>query len=171
MITEKASLWSNINIPRVIEYSIVFGVLGAFIVRKAKNGSSSINWPTTEGKVVASEINSRWGGRYSLPGTLWFIKLHYPKVIYEYCVNGKSYTSETLSFFRLEGCHLFYRTAKRFMEQYPPGQVITVYYNPKNPQESTLLTGPTVKFFMLRLLLAILVTLLAIYYLSTHFPR
>ena len=82
-------------------------------------------WLQMPGEVVSSEVA---GSR----------ALH-PDVTYRYTVDGKEYTGASdlgMPGFGNRTSRL--ETAEIIVRDYPPGTIITVYYNPDNPSESTL---------------------------------
>lgn len=93
------------------------------------DGFASKNWPNTEGTVIESRLEQvrTTGGTTS------------EKIIghffYEYSVDGDQYSSSRLNFFSISGDPV---TAAKNHE---PGQAVTVYYDPDNPDKSVLEPG------------------------------
>lgn len=101
-----------------------FAIYGAWQnVRKAK---ASVNWPTTAGKVTASDIKKVMFRRQ-------------PLITYTYSVNGAPFTAQRVSF--AGG----YKPAEvdPVLSRYPVGADVTVFHDPHNPAEATLETGAT----------------------------
>lgn len=83
-----------------------------------------------EATVVGTRIQKHRGvGKYSR-GTSYE-----PVVQYRFVVEGRSYTSESVSTGEFRGPREF---AERFVGQYPVGKVVEAYYNPKNPSDALL---------------------------------
>lgn len=59
-----------------------------------------------------------------------------PVIEYEYEVNGKKYRGQRITSFD-EGINR--RWAQQLVDQHPPGNACTIYYNPSNPHEAILL--------------------------------
>lgn len=90
---------------------------------------SSTNWFTTGGIVLLTDYERTSAGRRTSNA---------PYVTYSYRAQGESYTSSSHSF----GDDL---TDREVFERYPSGRSVTVYYNPKHPQETTLMKGVSTK--------------------------
>ena len=108
---------------------IVFGVgfvliYGVPVLRKAYE---SWNWTSTQGKIIRSrvEIDER---------------SHFPKVVHQYEVNGKSYESDTIWIGSDVGIPSRPR-ARDIVKRYPVGREVTVYYDPAAPQQAVLQRG------------------------------
>ena len=107
---------------------LVFGI----VTRKKLKASES--WPKTTGVVLESIIEPGWaraGG-----SRIYVVR---PKVVYEYYVDGKRYTSSQLA---LVECNTANENlAREKTERHPVGQQVTVYYNPLKPEFATLEIG------------------------------
>ena len=90
-------------------------------VQKAK---ASVNWPTTTGKVTASDIKKVMFRRQ-------------PQVTYTYSVNGAPFTSQRVSF---AGGYKP-KDVDPVLARYPVGADVTVSHDPQNPADATLETG------------------------------
>ena len=89
-----------------------------------------VNWPTTEGTVVTSEV----------VGTRAF----HPHIVYQYTVAGVTYRDSTaLDLPSVGGRHTAYDAASWIVEQYPVGRKVTIHYNPDNPTESGIRVFPS----------------------------
>lgn len=97
-------------------------------------GLSAKNWPSTTGKVLVSEILAR----KSLFDT-WGANFFRPILVYEYCVNGKTYRSTRLdNRLTFEGDREF---ADYIVSRYGPNSQVKVYYHSWFPGISALLPG------------------------------
>jgi hypothetical protein len=116
-------------------YVLVFGVVMYVGIQQALEMGDSREWPTTEGVITESRIVSShetstekgWhGSRYE----------YEVRVQYSYSVDGVSYSGNRLRIrstkYSLEG------NAQRELAEYPVGQRVRVYYNPKEPERSLL---------------------------------
>jgi len=89
--------------------------------------SNSINWPSLQGKVASSYIDSSTSNDEDE---------YYVDVTYEYTISGSKYSSS----FKTTS-----QTTKSDAEQdmlsYRPGSEITIYYDPNDPSSSTTSPG------------------------------
>ena len=108
--------------------TLIFLIVFPFALYKAwKNvqmAKASVNWPTTTGKVTASDIKKVMFRRQ-------------PQITYTYSVNDKPYTSQRVSF---AGGYKP-KDVDPTMARYPVGSDVTVAHDPQNPAEATLETG------------------------------
>ena len=109
---------------------LIFLIIFPFAVYKAwKNvqmAKRSTTWPTTTGKVTATE-------------TVKVTFRRQPRVTYSYSVNGNPYVSQRISF---AGGHRP-KDTDAILARYPVGKEVSVSYAPENPAEATLETGAT----------------------------
>ena len=116
-------------------YVLMFGGVMYVGIQQALEMGDSREWPTTEGVNTASHITSShktstekgWhGDRY-----------HYEvRVQHAYEVDGVSYNGNRL---RIQpNKYSSEKNAQRELAEYPLGQRVRVYYNPKEPERSLL---------------------------------
>ena len=92
------------------------------------------NWSTTQGKVISHELVLSHSGYWDYNK----VELYVPQFTYEYMVGGQSY----------RGTHhggpigVFRKSAQKRLEDYPEGSVVTINYNPNNPDLSILISKP-----------------------------
>lgn len=99
--------------------AIIIAIIGLqHQIPAQKWGEKSRSWPITEATVIHVKNNS---------------------VEYEYTVNGVAYHSDRLAF----GSDNF--TAKNIEQKYPESSIIEIYYQPDNPENSTIIAG--ISFF------------------------
>lgn len=91
---------------------------------------ASTAWPTTEGSVVSSTVETLRSKRS--------VSFH-PEVRYRYEVNGQSYTSDTISFGGNDSGAL--AAAQSYTHHYPSGAKVTVHYEPEDPSVVCLECG------------------------------
>lgn len=103
--------------------ALILGVgLSLFGVFAMVKSSTAQRWHVTEGVVIESKVI---GG---------FDAVAKPRVSYRYEVDGKSYTSDRISFLLFgDDSH-----AEQVVAAYPQNRIVTVYYDPTNPAESVL---------------------------------
>ena len=108
--------------------TLIFLIVFPFALYKAwKNvqmAKASVNWPTTTGKVVSSEIKKVMFRRQ-------------PQISYSYSVSDKPYTSQRVSF---AGGYKP-KDVDPTVARYPVGSDVTVAHDPQNPAEATLEPG------------------------------
>ncbi len=133
---------------RPMNYQKLMGwaLLLAGAVSFAWNGWITINafatryWDTSEGMVYSSEIEFATASL----GTSAF---YHPNVTYRYRIEGKVYTGQSIYYSDL--AFLSFEAAQELVEQFPTSQVTTVYYNPRDPEETVLVPGPSPVMWML----------------------
>jgi hypothetical protein len=93
---------------------------------------ASAKWPRTEGKILASSVETIDGEYPS----------YVPRVEYEYVVDGRNYRSRKLrcSFWSSS----FKSRARRIAAAYRPGDPVAVWYDPEKPSRAVLQTGGSV---------------------------
>jgi hypothetical protein len=72
---------------------------------------------------------------------------YYPKIRYQYEVDGKIYTGDRISFSAVEGGEKK-SESQAVVNRYPSGQRVIVYYDPKHPNKAVLERGLIWKTFM-----------------------
>lgn len=117
---------------------LAFAVIGVAVLLWGydayKKSQEAKDWPTTEGKVISSEVGShrsRSGGHSTT--------IYSAKVIFEYSVNGKAYTSKKVSFGEYGSSSR--RDAQKVFDKYPATKAVIVYYNPAKPEIAILEPG------------------------------
>ena len=89
-------------------------------------------WPFVKGTIQTSILKTEVKDDNGKP-----ILLHHPEILYRYQVKERKYTARE-SFHRLAE---YQQTPEELVSAYPEGKQLNVFYNPKNPQESTLKTS------------------------------
>ena len=113
-------------------FLLVFGLIGRSIYRRSQQAKAvrqaSQNWVATTGKVIKSRVEVTGGDEASVD----------PRVIYEYTVAGQQYQGGQIR----AGDQFWYvrssQEAYEIVDRYPEGAMVTVYYDPDNPGESSL---------------------------------
>ena len=103
--------------------------IGAYLYWRAK---ASQNWPWVMGEVLSARVRET----VDTTGSGRTISRHFPEVTYEYRVGGRTYRGKRI---RFGGpLHTDRETAEAWLQSYPVGGQVRVYYNPKRPQEAVL---------------------------------
>jgi len=111
----------------------VFGiVLAGFGIVLFQQTASAEKWPTTDGIIFHSTVDS-----YREHDST----MHKPLVQYKYTVNGVNYSSNRVRFGVISTSDGGY--ANEVVNRYPVGKTVKVYYNPDNPSEALLEPGIT----------------------------
>jgi len=125
-----------------VPLSIVAVVFGGWLIYLAGNvvsscvhGHLSRNWPTVNGKVVDSGVESSVEtGTHGVLHTSCR-----PMIKYEYEVSGVSHAGNNWAFHTLWSTDTAW--AESIIQKYPTGSQVTVYYDPANPDRSVLEPG------------------------------
>jgi hypothetical protein len=112
---------------------VPFVAIGWYIWDRAKKRdavrASALAWRTTTGRVLKSRVEVSGGGESTSVAA---------RVEYAYDVNGRAYQSDQIragdNVMRITSSDDAYKT----IDRYPVGAIVTVYYNPANPQEAAL---------------------------------
>ncbi|MFC1703952.1 DUF3592 domain-containing protein [Candidatus Omnitrophota bacterium] len=98
-------------------------------------GRESLSWETATGVINSSQIREtrEWRGKGATQTK------YVPCVNYSYFVDSEEYVSDTLSFQIVPSIRK--EKAQKILEQYPTGAKATVYFNPSNHAEATLVPG------------------------------
>jgi hypothetical protein len=119
-------------------FGLVFLLVGGFVARAQLlriMHQHSIEWQTTTGTVLTSEVRDEDGGHY------------YPHVSYRYVVDGKTLVNDKLS--PTEYTTSVHSDVVRHAAKYKPGADVTVHYNRANPSESLLEPAGKTEYAML----------------------
>lgn len=116
-------------------YLLMLGVMLYFGIQQALEMGDSREWPTTEGVITASRITSNH--KTSTEKGWHSNRYQYEvRVQYAYEVDGVSYSGNRLRIGPKK--HSSEKNAQRELAEYPVGQRVRVYYNPKEPERSLL---------------------------------
>ncbi|MCF6366555.1 MAG: DUF3592 domain-containing protein [Bacteroidales bacterium] len=109
-----------------IAFPIFLLTLGAVLLFVGFNqitfGKQSVNWPSTKGIIISSDLVRTAK-----------VAEYLERIYYEYTVNGKSYISNKVSF--------SYQNPDATVKRYPKGKKVTVYYSPDDPGFAVLIKG------------------------------
>lgn len=117
----------------IIICSFIIIVIGGLISRSGfyeiNKAKESVDWPSSNGIIVSSEM----GQDIAEDETIYSAN-----IVYEFKVAKETIRGGRIKFG-------FVNTGKsdirRWLNQYPKGKEVIVYYDPANPYESVLLTG------------------------------
>jgi hypothetical protein len=136
--------------------ALIFLIVFPFALYKAwtnvRMAKASTSWPTTTGKITASEIAKVMFRRQ-------------PRITYSYSVDGTPFTSQRVSF---AGGYKP-KEVDPLLARYPVGSEVAVAHDPQNPREATLETGATkqvtaqVRILLVCFILVIAVNILSFY--------
>ena len=108
---------------------IVGGIMLAITAYIDTQSQASQDWPSTEGVVVASQIEEYRDADQEASYT--------PRIIYEYTVDGQRYASQQLKF-SIEQSYGTQNGANKILSGYPIGKPVIVYYDPATPTNAVL---------------------------------
>ena len=118
-----------------IAFSSLFVVVGfvvvGFGINSLSNARASVHWPSTEGVVISSTVDSH---RSHDSGTTYSAD-----ITYTYIVHQDTLTSTSLKFGEVSTGNS--SDARRYVNKYPAGQSVKVYYNEEDPYEAVLEPG------------------------------
>ncbi|MCG6157513.1 DUF3592 domain-containing protein [Rubinisphaera margarita] len=119
----------------VLIFAGVFLYLGWEVVRQETGalhgGSASTTWPTTEGRVISSTVQTKHG-------TGGDPSRYFPVVEYEYTVNGESLRGDRISY---DTQLMAQSSAAAIAKRYAAGREVTVFYDPDAPADSVIDPG------------------------------
>jgi len=103
-----------------------------------KNAKASLSWPTTEGKIIKSDVKSEWITTGTGSSRRRQIS-YFADISYEYSVEGQKYISKKVSHGQYGSSNS--DRAQQIADRYPEGKIIQVYYNPDQPNKAVLEVG------------------------------
>jgi len=108
------------------------GLLLLFALRARRKSAASLDWPSTEGTVISSQVQTNTSTDEEDRVSYSFS----PRVEYAYIVNGQEYRGRRLHYGVTESRRK--ADAEHQAIRYPPGMKVKIFYNPANPQEAVL---------------------------------
>ncbi|NIS81780.1 MAG: DUF3592 domain-containing protein [Anaerolineales bacterium] len=113
-------------------YSIIQGI------RLFQLAGQTRAWPSTLGIVKESRVHKRFSAGDSTE--------YQPLVRYTFSYRGQEFESDQIFL----GAKQFSRPSKAlpYVQRYPEGQSVTVYYNPQDPYQSVLETGHSSRIYV-----------------------
>jgi hypothetical protein len=107
----------------------LFLAAGAYQYRVARTAQK--HWSTTDGVVLASGLDAFDGADRKSRTTPRYVL----QVVYEYRVNDQTYEGRQVGF---GGTSFALEAARKKLRIYPQGVLVTVYYDPANPNKAVL---------------------------------
>jgi hypothetical protein len=110
----------------------IFGGIGWFLNKKSKEAKAlrvaAQNWASTTGKVITSRVEVSGGENTTVS----------PHIVFQYNVYGKDFTSSQIKAGDVHWGSYGSRDSYDMVDKYPVDAEVTVYYDPENPQMSSL---------------------------------
>jgi Protein of unknown function (DUF3592) len=135
--------------------AVILGVFNVWGFFQLYDAARSYSWPHVTGRVISSVARSklmrgRYGGEFLA---------HWPDVHYEYVLGDRHFVSDRIMFTHRG----FSKSAtEHLVAKYPIDKVITVYFDPKNPEAAVL--EPGIQWFFIPILaFAIILTVLMVW--------
>lgn len=103
-------------------------------------GTLSSDWPFVVGQIIESRIStsSTRNASGSVTSSNHSIS-HKPVIVYQYVVDGKKIINNTIKFGGVGGSNR--QLSSQYVNQYPLGHQVNVYYSPNHPDNSVLVQG------------------------------
>lgn len=120
--------------------------------------AGSAKWKNTQGEVKSISIEEIKVRDSNSSGVKRTLTSHKVNILYEYDIESKKYSNDVI----LEGFPNIYDRkidADEQLNKYKNQAEITVYYNPKNPQQSALITAkevPKMAFVVIFIMLSLI---------------
>ncbi len=131
-------------------------------IQEIKLASESSRWPSVKGKIIFSNYSdhyARSAGSGNARGASSF------SLDYEYEIDQKTFCGERVMFGYKN--NFFTSDSYRRSKTYPKGSLVTVYYDPDNPEEAVLEPGINFPFSWNYILLA-MILMLPLYFIIKH---
>ncbi len=128
----------------MILLAILFPVAGLLVlyfgVDALMKGYESRQWPSVQGQISKSYIDRQLKNRSDSTGAA----IRYvARIGYTYRIDAKIYYCTIIGFGKSEYSSQKRSKTKKYLEQYPKGKSVTVYYNPADPHSAVLKNGIT----------------------------
>ena len=130
-------------LPRLILVAALVFMGAAFFVLGIKDhrlGKESVSWPSVQGTLTSESLSNR---------------KKRAKIFYQYEVNKVIYKNYRVNFQDDRA------SKKRIRDRYNPGDKLTVFYNPDDPEQSVLEPGATMTTLLIKIFGGIFCFLLA----------
>lgn len=133
----------------ILLITVAMFIAGMFLllygINQIYGGYKSTKWPTADGRVIESRIGKHIPSATDKVRTPTF----YPVVRYEYTARGIRYTCDRIRFSGGTGDKR--SKAKKYVDKYPVGKTVVVYYYPDDPKMAVLEPGMVWTAFMVTL--------------------
>jgi len=112
---------------------VIFGIYYSIISNEASE------WPSVDGTIGSTSIRTHYSTMYNAtPNTNTSTKTYYPEITYSWLIDGQSYEGKRYGFGYSHPDYSEKSEAKKAAKNYRTGQVIEVFYNPKNPEQAVI---------------------------------
>ena len=134
--------------------AVILGVFCVWGFLQLYDAARSYSWPHVTGRIISSVARSKL-----MKGRHGEYIVHWPDVRYEYFVGDRRFVSDRIMFTHRG----FSESAtQRLVNEYPVDKVITVYFDPKNPESAVLERG--IQWFFIPILaFAIILAMLMVW--------
>lgn len=125
----------------VFSFALVAGAVGiAAGIHTLRRSAAAVKWPKTIGKIVSAKVEKDWDMSSSdTAGGGIVTYTYWPRVSYEFFVNGVKYTGKRISITEYgKGSEA---KAEEVLQNYPLGKEVEVSCNPAKPGDSVLDAG------------------------------
>lgn len=109
------------------------------------NANASSEWPTTKGQIIRSTVE-KFKNTKDVGKRRKYTSMYRPNIVYEYSVDGFTYTSENYTFIEQHSSDA--GDIRQIIDRYPTGQIVSVYYSPEDTALSVLEPGVTGSSYM-----------------------
>jgi len=120
-------------------FPLIFILVGAgtgfFGVRGLIRANASTNWPTAEGRVMASSVDRRRSSSSNGGSSTTY----HAEILYEYSVDDTTFDGNRVAYGDYGSSSPSH--ARRVVNRYPVGKTVMVHYMSDNPEESLLEPG------------------------------
>jgi len=118
-----------------LPFLLIGAGVGFFGFRGLIRARVSVDWPSTQGTVVASSVERhRSTGSEGRSSTTY-----HAEILYEFSVDGTAFNGDRVAYGDYGSSSSSH--ARRIVTRYPEGKSVTVYYMPENPEECLLELG------------------------------
>jgi hypothetical protein len=118
---QAANTWSARARTNSLIVIITMLFLGAYSAKNMSQQLSGNYWLSSEAVIVVSKINK---GHRGGPDSPW--------IEYRYRVNGRDYVGDQIDFGQ------WFYDIPYYLNKYPVGHVVTIYYDPAQPDDAVL---------------------------------
>ncbi len=133
--------------PFTLVYIILIVSALYFTFVAAPKALNANDWPYTQGKVAQSELIERKRSNKNSD----IVTVYLAKIKYQYAVDGKTYSSVQIRWADRSKNKIESLIGKEF----PADALVTVFYNPKRPEEAVLQQGLSLAHMLIGLFLLV----------------
>jgi hypothetical protein len=121
-------------------FALIGGVMVWIAINSFARDRAVKSWPSTDGIIISSTIEGTWTQVQDQWGHMQAYENCEPKVRYTYTVNANTTDSNTLEGSKLSRVRTSTSRAEaqKWIDRYPAGKAVKVYYDPKDPASCVL---------------------------------